>query len=144
MTRWRTTYASLLWLSVSLDHSPTIVRPFVVRALTVTVPGRCLLAWSLPLAQELRIEEYAEETLPTVLASWERTLGKKEYLLGSKLTFVDFVLYEFLDTLRAAVAKSVDSYPGLSGFCKRIEVRLRALLLLLRLRCVRRPRRGRT
>lgn len=48
-------------------------------------------------------------------------LGSNDYLAGDKLTYVDFLAYEWLDVNRTLVPSLLDSHESLNKFTKRIE-----------------------
>lgn len=61
-------------------------------------------------------------------------IGDSEYMLGKSITYVDFVAYDLLDSLRELSAETVGQYPSIVAFLDRIEVgRLESSLLTFRL-----------
>lgn len=59
--------------------------------------------------------------LPTMMQSMSKFLGTNDYFAGNKLTYVDFLAYEWLDVQKTYQAKVLDATPNLVSFVKRIE-----------------------
>lgn len=56
-----------------------------------------------------------------LLQSWERILKGKTWLMGSKITYVDFIFYELLDYHRVMVKDILRDFPELNKYCQRFE-----------------------
>lgn len=65
-------------------------------------------------------DEYLKN-LPNKLNAISKFLGSKEWLIGNKLTYVDFLMYESLEFHRLLAADCLDDYPNLKEYLKRIE-----------------------
>ena len=50
----------------------------------------------------------------------EEFLAGKEYVLGSKISWADFLLFETMDFQRVFVPGSLDAFPNLKAFSARI------------------------
>lgn len=59
--------------------------------------------------------------LPASLTNIEKVLGNKSYLVGEKLTYVDFLLYELLDQLKLFQSDCLDNHSILRKFKNRFE-----------------------
>ena len=51
----------------------------------------------------------------------EKYLGQGPYVLGDKLTYVDFFLYQYLDAQRRFIPGLLSSSPKLDLFIKKVE-----------------------
>ncbi|TPP67458.1 Fh47 [Fasciola gigantica] len=71
-------------------------------------------------------EEYVKE-LPKTLKMWSNFLGDRHYFTGSSSGYVDFMLYEALDSIRYLAPHCLDEFPKLKEFKSRIEVSLSSL-----------------
>ncbi|RWS25455.1 glutathione S-transferase Mu 1-like isoform X2 [Leptotrombidium deliense] len=65
-------------------------------------------------------EEYLK-TLPEKLELLSKFLGDRKFILGDKLTYVDFLLYEVLDFHRLFEATSLNAYENLKSYLERFE-----------------------
>ncbi|XP_068125629.1 glutathione S-transferase Mu 1-like isoform X2 [Hyperolius riggenbachi] len=61
------------------------------------------------------------EKLPVALGRFSRFLGDREWFAGSKITFVDFLVYDVLDQHRMLEPTCLKSFPNLQSFLDRIE-----------------------
>jgi len=70
-----------------------------------------------------RVGKYKDETLPAALKQFSTYLNSKGnvFFTGSKLTVVDFILYEVLDANRILSQESFSPFPNLLKFLNRIE-----------------------
>ncbi|KAL1469576.1 hypothetical protein MTO96_041001 [Rhipicephalus appendiculatus] len=59
---------------------------------------------------EETIKAYADN-IDNVLKPWEEHLANRKWVLGDRLTYVDFQLYEGLDTHREFKGDAVQRYP---------------------------------
>lgn len=68
----------------------------------------------------LRYLNYPED-IKGILAKWERALQNKTCLMGDKLTYVDFVLYEHLDWHLLLSNTLLDTFPALKAYVRRFR-----------------------
>ncbi|KAA0200671.1 Tyr p 8 allergen [Fasciolopsis buskii] len=61
------------------------------------------------------------EKLPDSLKKFEQFLGDKQFLLGNKPIYIDFMLYEALDCVTYLGREILSKFPCLKQFMKRIE-----------------------
>ncbi|XP_043860157.1 glutathione S-transferase Mu 3-like [Dromiciops gliroides] len=61
------------------------------------------------------------EQLPGQLKLFSQFLGKQTWLVGDKITFVDFVMYDVLDQNQLFEPKCLDEFPNLKDFIARFE-----------------------
>ncbi|KAA0198117.1 Allergen Aca s 8 [Fasciolopsis buskii] len=59
--------------------------------------------------------------LPTTLQIWSKFLGANQYLRGSSVSHVDFMVYEALDVIRYLDPHCLDKFSNLQQFMSRIE-----------------------
>ena len=59
--------------------------------------------------------------LPKEISSLAKFLGSNDFLAGSKLTYVDFLAYEWLDVHRIFLPSVLDSFDVLKKYIERIE-----------------------
>ncbi|MCP6646006.1 glutathione S-transferase family protein, partial [Klebsiella pneumoniae] len=59
--------------------------------------------------------------LPEKMKLYSEFLGKRPWFAGSKITFVDFLVYDVLDHHRMFESKCLDAFPNLKDFMARIE-----------------------
>ncbi|XP_054420786.1 glutathione S-transferase Mu 1-like [Pteronotus mesoamericanus] len=59
--------------------------------------------------------------LPEKMKLFSQFLGKRSWFAGDKLTYVDFLAYDVLDTLRMFEPKCLDAFPNLKDFLVRFE-----------------------
>lgn len=71
-----------------------------------------IVAWRYP--------NYTEDIQP-ILKRWEKVLESKQWVMGDKLTYVDFLLYEFLDWHIPLKADIFDGMPSLKAFLERFR-----------------------
>ncbi|KAA0198311.1 Tyr p 8 allergen [Fasciolopsis buskii] len=72
-----------------------------------------------PNFEELKVE-YLKE-LPKTLKMWSHFLGDHQYLTGSKVSHVDFMLYDTLDSIGYLAPHCLDEFANLKQFKSRIE-----------------------
>ncbi|RWS11965.1 glutathione S-transferase Mu 1-like protein [Dinothrombium tinctorium] len=65
-------------------------------------------------------EDYLKE-LPDKLQLLSNFLGDRKFILGDKITYVDFLLYDLLDFNRLFEASSLDNFTNLKEYCDRFE-----------------------
>ncbi|KAK8758218.1 hypothetical protein V5799_004151 [Amblyomma americanum] len=56
-----------------------------------------------------------------ILQPWEEQLQEKLWVLGERLTYVDFLLYEALDWNYELNANAFEGFPILTAYLKRFE-----------------------
>ncbi|XP_073906914.1 glutathione S-transferase Mu 2 isoform X1 [Castor canadensis] len=61
------------------------------------------------------------EGLPEKMKLYSQFLGKRPWFAGDKITFVDFIAYDFLDQHRIFEPKCLDAFPNLKDFLSRFE-----------------------
>lgn len=66
------------------------------------------------------LSSYAEN-IKDMLDPWSRHLASREWALGDRLTYVDFVLYEGLDWHREFKPEALAKYPPLVHYLRRFE-----------------------
>jgi len=66
-------------------------------------------------------EEYLVKTLPVKLQRFSKFLGANPFFAGQNVTFVDFVMYEYLDQHKLLLTTCLKDFPNLEEFCGRIE-----------------------
>lgn len=59
--------------------------------------------------------------LPTKLTAFSKFLGKKSWLVGEKITYPDFHLYEMLDQHKQLKPDCLKEFPNLEEYCSRFE-----------------------
>ncbi|XP_053102407.1 glutathione S-transferase 2-like isoform X2 [Hemicordylus capensis] len=64
--------------------------------------------------------EYLEQ-LPGILRLFSRFLGDREWFIGNKITYVDFIIYDFLDHQQMFEPKCLDQFTNLRDFFDRFE-----------------------
>ncbi|XP_067129054.1 glutathione S-transferase B-like [Centruroides vittatus] len=69
---------------------------------------------------EERKEAYLKN-LPDQLKLFSKYLDNKEWIIGNKLTYVDFILYDALDFHRLLKEDCLDDFPNLKEYLKRFE-----------------------
>jgi len=62
-----------------------------------------------------------DEALPKKLQPFEDFLAKKKFLVGDKVTFPDFHLYEILDQNLTMNPEGLKDFPNLQGYLKNFE-----------------------
>lgn len=62
-----------------------------------------------------------EESLDNPLKSWEEHLQGKLWVLGDRVTYVDFLFYEWLDWHYEFKLEAFQPYPGILAYLKRFE-----------------------
>lgn len=65
-------------------------------------------------------EEYIKK-LPPLLKMFSDFLGEKQWMMGEKLTYVDFLVYEAIDFHRFLVPTCVDEFINLKDYLTRFE-----------------------
>jgi glutathione S-transferase len=70
-----------------------------------------------------RLKDGYINNLPSTLDRFVHKLGSKSYFAadGSRLTYVDFLLYETFDCLRNFAPQVMEKYPSLLAYCTRVE-----------------------
>ncbi|GIX89415.1 glutathione S-transferase Mu 1 [Caerostris extrusa] len=67
-------------------------------------------------------DEFIKTTIPAMFEMWEKFLGDhRKYLAGDNITYVDFMVYENLDSYRLFQPKILDDFPILKAFHSRIR-----------------------
>ncbi|KFO22830.1 glutathione S-transferase B [Fukomys damarensis] len=61
------------------------------------------------------------EGLPEKMKLFSQFLGKQPWFVGSKITFVDFLVYDVLDVHRMFDPKCLEAFPNLKDFMSRFE-----------------------
>ncbi|KAG9464149.1 hypothetical protein GDO78_020395 [Eleutherodactylus coqui] len=61
------------------------------------------------------------EKLPTVLARYSQFLGKKNWFVGDKITFADFLMYDMLDQHNMLDPTCLQKFKNLQDFHSRFE-----------------------
>ncbi|XP_005388948.1 PREDICTED: glutathione S-transferase Mu 4 [Chinchilla lanigera] len=64
--------------------------------------------------------EYLEE-LPGKMKLFSDFLGKRQWFVGNKITYVDFLAYDILDLHRIFDPKCLEAFPNLKDFISRFE-----------------------
>lgn len=59
--------------------------------------------------------------VPDMVKQYSQFLGKKPWFAGDKITYVDFLTYDFLDGLRLFEPKCLEASPNLKEFMARFE-----------------------
>ncbi|XP_037357369.1 glutathione S-transferase Mu 2-like isoform X2 [Talpa occidentalis] len=59
--------------------------------------------------------------IPDMVKQYSQFLGKRTWFTGDKITYVDFLVYDFLDGLRIFEPKCLDAFPALKEFMARFE-----------------------
>ncbi|KAH9363368.1 hypothetical protein HPB48_006474 [Haemaphysalis longicornis] len=83
------------------------------------------LSWSLIMAvispdfDEAR-RKY-EENLENLLRPWDEQLQEKTWVIGDRLTYVDFLLYEALDWNHELSTDAFEGFPALTAYLERFE-----------------------
>ncbi|KAH6934279.1 hypothetical protein HPB50_022859 [Hyalomma asiaticum] len=65
--------------------------------------------------------EWYAENMGCVLEPWDKHLSDREWALGDRLTYVDFMLYEGFDWHREFKPDALVRYPGITEYMKRFE-----------------------
>uniref|UniRef100_A0A023GJ06 glutathione transferase n=1 Tax=Amblyomma triste TaxID=251400 RepID=A0A023GJ06_AMBTT len=74
-----------------------------------------------PLAQlYYSLETYAKE-LDDFLGPWDRLLANRKWVMGDRMTYVDFLLYEGLDWHREFKPEAVQRWPNIVRYLERFE-----------------------
>lgn len=64
---------------------------------------------------------YFEKTVPMHLELLSKFLGDRKYLVGDRLTYVDFYLFELLTVLNQIEPGAYNSYANFKSFAERIS-----------------------
>nr|BEQ23839.1 glutathione S-transferase-1 [Ornithonyssus bursa]BEQ23840.1 glutathione S-transferase-1 [Ornithonyssus sylviarum] len=67
-----------------------------------------------------RYPNYPED-IKTLFKQWDKVLEGKQWVMGDKLTYVDFLLYEFLDWHLPLKADIFDETPNVKSFLERFR-----------------------
>ncbi|KAH6934277.1 hypothetical protein HPB50_022857 [Hyalomma asiaticum] len=97
--------------TLELDVLEQQARDLSMRLLYATAPN--------PNYEEA-MKAYADN-IDNVLKPWDEHLADRKWALGDRLTYVDFLLYEGLDTHREFRGEAVQRYPHLVEYLKRFE-----------------------
>lgn len=97
--------------TLELDVLEQQARDLTTRLIVATAPN--------PNYEET-IKAYADN-IDNVLKPWEEHLANREWALGDRLTYVDFLLYEGFDTHREFKGDAVQRYPRIVAYLKRFE-----------------------
>ncbi|XP_075526383.1 glutathione S-transferase Mu 4-like [Dermacentor variabilis] len=62
-----------------------------------------------------------EEKMESLLQPWDEQLQEKEWVIGDRITYVDFLLYEALDWNCELNAGAFEGFPVLTAYTKRFE-----------------------
>ncbi|XP_070396693.1 glutathione S-transferase-like isoform X1 [Dermacentor albipictus] len=62
-----------------------------------------------------------EEKMESLLQPWDEQLQEKEWVIGDRVTYVDFLLYEALDWNYELNAAAFEGFPALTAYTKRFE-----------------------
>lgn len=77
--------------------------------------------WALPKEESEEKKKTLEESMQVKLPLLEKYLKDGPYVLGEKLSYVDFLLYQYLDYQRRYIPGLLASSPILAGLIKNIE-----------------------
>ncbi|KAA0198310.1 Glutathione S-transferase mu class, partial [Fasciolopsis buskii] len=69
--------------------------------------------------EKLKVD-YLKE-LPTTLKMWSHFLDKRQYLNGASVSYVDFMVYDTLDSISYLEPHCLDNFANLKEFKSRIE-----------------------
>uniref|UniRef100_A0A914XH95 Glutathione S-transferase n=1 Tax=Plectus sambesii TaxID=2011161 RepID=A0A914XH95_9BILA len=76
---------------------------------------------------EEKKDDFVKNTLPEELAKFEKLLKSKKdgkgFILGDKISFVDYTLYEELDILQILDANCLNAFPALKAYHERMNIR---------------------
>ncbi|XP_056416653.1 glutathione S-transferase Mu 4-like [Hyla sarda] len=61
------------------------------------------------------------EKLPTVLAKFSKFLGERQWFVGDKITFADFLMYDVLDQHHMLDPSCLEKFKNLKDFHARFE-----------------------
>jgi len=61
------------------------------------------------------------KSIPDKLKPWSEYLGERKYLLGDKLTYVDFLLVDALSIYETFEKTAFTGYPNLASYVQRVE-----------------------
>ncbi|XP_026533700.1 glutathione S-transferase 2-like isoform X1 [Notechis scutatus] len=79
------------------------------------------------------------ELLPGKLKLFSQFLGDRQWFVGRKLTYIDFIVYDALDTHQMLEPKCLDQFPNLKEFLHRFEALEMIAPYLKSSRCIRSP-----
>ncbi|GBN99356.1 Glutathione S-transferase Mu 1, partial [Araneus ventricosus] len=65
-------------------------------------------------------DEFLKSVQP-MFQLWEKFLGDREFLAGDDVTYVDFLVFEFLDSYRLYHETILDDYPSVKAYFSRIK-----------------------
>jgi len=89
------------------------------------VIGDLILSWAFLVYITNDVEndkiKYRDERIAPILQQLDKHLEHRKYLLGDKLTYSDFVLFERLDGNNILLPGILDSYPNLKKFHQTVE-----------------------
>lgn len=86
--------------------------------------------------------EAFSKTAQTHLTTLEKYLGEKPYLVGSNITYADFVCYELLDVLHIMVPNlfaDPTAFRGLNAYLNRVRALPKIAEYIASDRCIKRP-----
>mmetsp|Transcript_5358 Transcript_5358/g.5902 ORF Transcript_5358/g.5902 Transcript_5358/m.5902 type:complete len:225 (+) Transcript_5358:105-779(+) len=67
------------------------------------------------------VAEGAFDAIVAKLGNTEKFLGANEFMVGNKVTYVDFFVWEQLDQLESILPGTLDKYPQLKGYHQRFR-----------------------
>ncbi|XP_013920029.1 PREDICTED: glutathione S-transferase 2-like [Thamnophis sirtalis] len=79
------------------------------------------------------------ESLPGKLKLFSQFLGDRQWFIGRKLTYIDFIAYDALDVHQMLDPKCLDQFPNLKEFLHRFEALEMIAPYLKSNRCIRSP-----
>ncbi|XP_070601213.1 glutathione S-transferase Mu 1-like isoform X1 [Erythrolamprus reginae] len=79
------------------------------------------------------------ELLPEELKLLSQFLGNRQWFIGRKLTYIDFIAYDVLDVHQMLDPKCMDQFPNLKDFLHRFEALEKIAPYLKSSRCIRSP-----
>ncbi|XP_023577433.1 glutathione S-transferase Mu 1 isoform X1 [Octodon degus] len=104
------------------------IRVDILENQTVDISDQLATLCYSPNFEKLR-PEYLEQ-LPGKMKLFSDFLGKQQWFVGDKITYVDFLAYDILDLHRIFDPKCLEAFPNLKDFIARFEVTLLVLLAL--------------
>jgi len=67
----------------------------------------------------MKYQNYAEDVRSKVIAKWDKVLDGKKWIMGDKLTYVDFLFWEYIDWHVLLKADMLDGLENLKGYHQR-------------------------
>ncbi|XP_023577435.1 glutathione S-transferase Mu 1 isoform X3 [Octodon degus] len=96
------------------------IRVDILENQTVDISDQLATLCYSPNFEKLR-PEYLEQ-LPGKMKLFSDFLGKQQWFVGDKITYVDFLAYDILDLHRIFDPKCLEAFPNLKDFIARFEV----------------------